>query len=143
MRRAAQINSCRRTPLPIPQNFAHGQSYVTNSRTRLFKNLGFLHAKVKPGEQPCFVNVVCQRALGANVLHAQQREADQQKRVRRVDEVADSDSAADSDASVEQPRKRTSHGSALRRTALSLKERRMQVRAEAMRTVEDEAMEDE
>lgn len=117
---------------------------MTNSRTRLFKNLGFLHAKVKPGEQPCFVNVVCQRALGANVLHAQQREADKQKRVRRMDDVVDSDSAADSDDSVEQPRKRrTSHGSALRRTAMPLKERRMQVREEAMRTVEDEAMEDE
>jgi len=70
------------------QNFAHGQSYVTNSRTRLFKNLGFLHAKVKPGEKPCFVNVVCQRALGANVLHVQQREADEKKRVRRADDAS-------------------------------------------------------
>jgi hypothetical protein len=128
------------------QNFAHGQSYVTNSRTRLFKNLGFLHAKVKPGEKPCFINVVCQRALGANVLHVQQREADEKKRVRRADEDADADSAEDSsssDAPVERARKRQIHASALRRTALSLKERRMKVREEAMRIVEDEAMEDE
>ena len=125
------------------QNFAHGQSYVTNSRSRLFKSLGFLHAKVKPGERPCFVNVVCQRALGANVLHVRQREADQ-KRVRRADVAADADlaedSAADSDGLMEQPRKRAVYASALRRTALSLKERRMQVRDEAMR-VEDVAIE--
>jgi hypothetical protein len=102
-----------------------------------------LHAKVKPGERPCFVNVVCQRALGANVLHVRQREADQ-KRVRRADVAADADlaedSAADSDGLMEQPRKRAVYASALRRTALSLKERRMQVRDEAMR-VEDVAIE--
>jgi hypothetical protein len=125
------------------QNFAHGQSYVTNSRSRLFKSLGFLHAKVKPGEKPCFINVVCQRALGANVLHVRQREADQ-KRVRRADVAADADlaedSAADSDGLIEQPHKRAVYASALRRTALSLKERRMQVRDEAMR-VEDLAIE--
>jgi hypothetical protein len=125
------------------QNFAHGQSYVTNSRSRLFKSLGFLHAKVKPGEKPCFINVVCQRALGANVLYVRQREADQ-KRVRRADVAADADlaedSAADSDGLMEQPRKRAVYASALRRTALSLKERRMQVRDEAMR-VEDLAIE--
>jgi hypothetical protein len=44
---------------------------------------------------------------------------------------------------VERARKRQIHASALRRTALSLKERRMKVREEAMRIVEDEAMEDE
>jgi len=58
------------------ENFSHGTGYVSNSRTRTFSHLGYLHAPPLPGKQPTFVNVVLQRALTAGRLdaHVQQRE---------------------------------------------------------------------
>ena len=52
------------------ENFSHGTGYVTNSRTRTFATLGFLHATPPPGKPPTFVNVVLQRALTVGRLEA-------------------------------------------------------------------------
>jgi hypothetical protein len=55
--------------------FAHGVSYVMQSRTTGFGTLGFLHAPLAEGEAgtPTFVNHVLQAALGPGVLCGEER----------------------------------------------------------------------
>ena len=104
-------------------NFSHGTGYVTNSRTRTFEALGFLHAPAKDGERPTFTNVVLQRVVHKGVLAAHVV----QRAPQEVEVVEVSDSGEDEPMAKTRYEKGVYRQPAFRKGAFSKEARRMEL----------------
>ena len=119
-------------------NFSHGTGYVTNSRTRTFEALGFLHAPAKEGERPTFTNVVLQRVIHVGVLAANVVQRAEQE----VEVVEVSDSGEDEPMAKRRYEKGVFRPPAFRTGAISKKERRMELHQLAWKIREEVEMEE-
>ena len=113
------------------ENFAHGTGYVTNSRTRTFAALGFLHAPRREGERATFTNVVLQRALTVGVLAARVPQRYEPGEVEEV-YVTDSDSAEEEPWAKRQMERGVHRPAKFRSGALSQTARRNEIHRMAM-----------